>query len=519
MNVQDEDPRSPSTTGRPVPWIAVLVVGLAVALAAPVPVPVPTPAELAAPYDQLLQNEKLTAAMVWEGEDGPVPYADWPPRRRAELSRSVRTLAAPDGDRPATGKPPAAAGDGTGPLLTPDRAWAVYLNHVAHALWLEVDHRLPWSLLSFTSDQLALLLDARELLAYLPDRKRYAFGPAGDVADRDAGWGQRFMLSQELLGPSQEETIWALGGWLRRRVEYPAEPPLPHEGKSELRGLPDVLAPATGAPPRVADCHELAGVMVALLRSVNVPAAARRTLLSLPGSEPSEHSRVALPTVGRGTADASVLAMPLLRPSGNVVPTSALFPTLGWIAENVSHPRDLDCRGEVCHGDAEQALYNMARRSMALAVSHLPDGLLIKRAGDAGPDAPAPATEALLSGRLETWGGGEFVKPFFEAAERRAIVRRIDTEIERIGEGDWQLGAERVRRRWLAAQPGDVETADEPSPLSPPRRNGRAAAPGDPASPTGDGSTTMPRSRSPSRPGPTPETEPVVEAPPDDPDG
>jgi hypothetical protein len=465
--------------------------------------------ELPEAYVRLLEDDKVAAAIVWEGPDGSVDYRDWSRDDRDDLTRAVIALEKPE--------EPTSSPDEPGSILSPREAWATYLGHVAHALWLEAGRKVPWSLLSFTPDQLALLLDARELLDYLPEDGLYRFGPAGAAADRDAGWGHRFMVFRELLGPSQEETVWALGGWLRRRVTYPPEPPRHDRRGTELRSPASMLATVDGASPSVADCHELAGLMIALLRSVNIPAAARTTRLGVPGAEPSEHSRVDLPTLGRSVADASLLAMPLFRPSGNVIPTAALFPTLGWIAENISHPHQVDCRGEICNRPEDQALYNMARRAMDLAVSHLPDGLLIRRIDDPGPGSPAPAADALLSGRLAAWGGGEFAKPFFDGAERREIVRRIDEEIRRVGDGDWHLGADRVRRRWLAAQPSGPGSPDEPGPdrLRPALRDGRACAPGDPASPTDGESTTRPTTRS----TPREETDRSQRTPPCGPDG
>lgn len=442
------------------------------------------------PYARLLEEDRLAEAIVWDGPDGPLTYRSWSAERRRDLARTL----ARGGGRPGT--PAGAPSEGSsatgfdGWALAPDTAWTVYLRHVAHSLRLEAEHRLPWSLLSLTPDQLAVLLDGRELFHRRPEDGRYAYGPAGAVADADPHTAYGFLRDQDLLRSSQEETTWAVAGWLRSRVGSPREPPTPHEAPDRLRTVADILEPADGGAPEIADCHELSGLMAALLRSVNVPAAVRRTTFALPGAAPSEHSRVDLPTLGRSVTDVSVLAMPLLRPSGNVVPTPALFPTLGWVAENVEDPHHLECRGEDCHAPAEQAFYNAVRRSIHLAVSHLPDGLLVLRLGDAGPEAPAPKLEALLAGELTGWEGDGFLAPFFGRAERRAILRRVDEEIARVGDGDWHRGVERVRRRWTEAYPdgGDPLPADLVSPTRQADRDDARAGPESPkdgASPNG----------------------------------
>lgn len=443
-------------------------------------------------YARLLEEDRLAEAIVWEGPDGPLTYRAWSAERRRNLAHALAR--GPGRSAPPAGsvaEESAAAGSGDS-SIAPDTAWAVYLSHVAHSLRLEAEHRLPWSLLSLTPDQLAVLLDGRELFRRRPEDGRYVYGPAGAVADANPPTAYRFLDERGLLRSSQEETTWAVAGWLRSRVGSPRKPPMPHAVPTRLRAVADILEPADGGAPEIADCHELSGLMTALLRSANVPAAVRRTRFALPGAAPSEHSRVDLPTLGRSVPDASVLAMPLLRPSGNVVPTPALFPTLGWIAENVEDPHHLECRGEDCHGAAEQAFYNAVRRSIHLAVSHLPDGLLLLRLDDAGPEAPAPKLEALLAGELSAWEGERFFAPFFGRAERRAIVRRVDEEITRVGDGDWHRGVERVRRRWAEAYPGEVSDPSPSDLVSPTRRADRDAARAGPGSPKDDASTSGP---------------------------
>lgn len=442
------------------------------------------------PYARLLEEDRLAAAIVWDEPNGPVAYPAWSSEQHRDLAR---VLAREPGLEPKPAGAAAEGGAGTGSAcstLAPDAAWTVYLSHVAHALRLEAEHRLPWSLLSLTPDQLAVLLDGRELFRRNPADGRYAYGPAGAVADSDRRTAYRFLRDRDLLRPSQEETAWAVAGWLRSRVGSPRKPPTPHEASGRFRTVGGILQPADGGAPEIADCHELSGLMTALLRSVNVPAAVRTTRFALPGAAPSEHSRVDLPTLGRSVTDASVLAMPLLRPSGNVVPTPALFPTLGWVAENVEDPHHLDCRGEECHGPEEQAFYNAVRRSVHLAVSHLPDGLLMLRLDDAGPEAPALKLETLLAGELTAWEGERFLTPFFGRAERREIVRRVDEEITRVGDGNWHRGVERIRRRWVDAYPGGVSDPSPPGLFNPTRRADRDAAPAGPGFPKDDASTS-----------------------------
>lgn len=418
--------------------IAAALLFLALPVAAALdPGTVPAPAPVPEAYARLLAWNAVAEATVWLDDDGPLPFTRWPAERRDDLGRAIGRVES-GGAGSAWGERPLAG--------APDDPWAVYVAHVAHTLWLETGGRVPWSLRSQTPEQLALLLDARELFAFDPSSGHRA-GPVGAVADPDPAAGYRFAVAEDLVRASQEETVWAVAAWLRRRASYPDRPPAAGRQAPALRSVEEIVGGVPERKPRLVDCHEIAGLMTSVLRALNIPAAVRPSRLAPPGGPVRVHSRVELPTIGRGLPHAAFLAMPVLRSTGNEVPTPALFQTLAWLRENVDEPRHLQCSGDRCHQPAEQALFNTARLAVDLAVSHLTDGLLARRAEDPGPEAPGAALEALLSGRLARWEGEPFVEPFFDPPERSEILRRVDAAIVEAGDGDWQRGAERVRRR------------------------------------------------------------------------
>lgn len=421
-------------------------------------------------YREVLDDPRISGSLVWEGTwpdgAGARPYLEWDAARRSDLHRALAERERSEAAAPAG--PPAVE---EGRWVSEGDAWRVYLDHAAHALWLEAHGALPWSLRSLTADQLALLLDGRHLLTRDEGRTRYAFGVAGEVTDWDPDRVFAFLSEHELLRPTQEETAYAVADWVRRSVrplaegeeaavahagsfEYPGPPPVdrilrasaPQPPVPAAEGRPDAVS--DGRPYAVADCHGLSGLFAAVLRSANIPVAVALSRFARPGGTITLHSRVELPTIGRGLAHSAELYAPLSLPSGNAIPTAALFPTLGWIRDHVDRPRRFECNGTACHREAEQALYNAARRLIGLAATHLPDGLLIDRALDPSAAQPPERLYELLAEGCRRFDGGRFVRPLFEDAERQEIARRADEEIERAGGGDWAKGAETVRRRW-----------------------------------------------------------------------
>lgn len=414
-------------------------------------------------YREILGDAKVAGALVWDGTwaegSGPRAYPAWDEARRTELHRA---LAARERDEaPDAGGPPPVE---EGRWLAEDDAWALYLRHAVHALGLEARHEVPWSLRSLTPEQLALLLDGRRLLTRDEGRTRYAFGVAGEVTDWHPERTFAFLREHDLLAPTQEETAYAFADWVRRSVR-----PLP-TGDAYAAGYgwgygyagPPPVDRILDLPRRRGDeaehravpgCHGLSGLFAAAMRSANVPVSVAWSRFARPGGPITLHSRVELPTLGRGLPHSAELYLPLSLPSGNTIPTASLFPTLGWIRDHVDRPRHFDCRGDHCHREAEQALFNAARRLVSLAATHLPDGLLIDRARDPSASRPPERLYEVLSEGCTRHEGAPFVRPLFEEAERREIARRADEEIIRAGGGIWERGAERVRRRWERWEP------------------------------------------------------------------
>lgn len=394
-------------------------------------------------YREILGDPRIAEALVWEDASGPRAYPLWEAGRREELHRWL--AARERGEAPT---PISTFDDGR--WLSPETAWRVYLAHVTHALWIEQRREVPWSLRSLTPDQVALLLDGRKLLARERGGARYAFEPAGAVAAWDPAPVFDFLRRHELLAPSQEETVYSLADWVRHSVRPLPKPKGARPASEVPPPVTSVLESAAAKRPAVVGCQTLSGLLAAALRSVNVPVRVAASPFARRGGDPTLHSRIELPTVGRGLVHSSELHTHLALPSGNAIPTAALFPTLGWIRDHIETPRHLDCdeRERSCHTEAEQALFNSARRLLALAAVHLPDGLLIDRASDpSASEPPERLFDTLASGCAEA-PADAFVRPLFEASERLEIARRADQEIERAGGGDWARGAETVRRRW-----------------------------------------------------------------------
>lgn len=408
-------------------------------------------------YREMLADPRIAEALVWDGAwsdaggpdgTGPRAYPRWDAVHRAALHRRLAALEG-GGAEAAPIDPVEPVRLEAGRWLPAEAAWQVFVAHAAHALAIESHRDVAWSLRSLTPEQVGLLLDGRNLLERDPDRGHgYVFGPSGAIA----AWAPEpvftFVRDHDLLAASQEETVFAIADWVRRSVRPVAADALEPPGSGGVLSVDAVLAAAAAGGPSIPGCDALSGLLAGAFRSVNIPVRVTASPFAHPGREAAPHSRVELPTLGRGLAHSSELHALLALPSGNAIPTAALFPTLGWIRDHVEHPRHLDCAEGSCHTEAEQALFNSVQRLVALAAIHLPDGLLIDRAEDASAaDTPARLLDTLTSGCAGR-SGRAFVRPLFEDAERREIARRADEAIERAGGGDWKRGAETVRKRW-----------------------------------------------------------------------
>ena len=270
-----------------------------------------TPAREAHPVDTwLLTHPAVGYHMVWNEAGRPLTYSVWPPgmaERLRALYDQVRAGRLPGA---AADPPPnvwhARPGDDPAALHTafaPDVAREMYLATVAHALALEVDRRVPWSLADLNADELDALLAATSMFWWNADQGAY------EISEFDHGWAVpappqvawRFLREQRLLRGTRLETITALLGWARGLTHVAG--PVSRDNFTDHWGyagdMPVSRALAgtryTGTAFRTlpgydtvrhytAGCHGTVGLLVSVLRAANIPARTRSV-----GSDATAH--------------------------------------------------------------------------------------------------------------------------------------------------------------------------------------------------------------------------------------
>lgn len=222
--------------------------------------------------------------VAWIERDGArTPYDQWPPARKARLEQLFRAILTEEPDLGIA----CPANPVNDTMLSPRTAEDLYLVHVAHALVLESQRRVPWRLWSLPTAELPVIL--------APEYHVLRVGGVGaqgyyrlpfpqDSArafDCDPRVGFRFMTrllqgrAAPLLGATEEDTLIRLSAWFRDEVGHGG---YSYDELAQHAHLADRLVRyrSFSPPPLVAywavmGCHNAAQTFADLARSVNIP--------------------------------------------------------------------------------------------------------------------------------------------------------------------------------------------------------------------------------------------------------
>jgi|GEM_PF-814126 hypothetical protein len=228
----------------------------------------------------------LKNALVWQDANGDmISYENWPAIKKTRISEIYDKLCnnAPDLELSLPDEwNVTPAGDA---YFTAWQAFDVYAAHAAHALYLEFNHLVPWSVASRPPAELAVLFssDSYHSIIKPVQGKHY---PSDIQAGRDfretpenSGNGElngdprvgyRFLTGQtstcqkNIIAENELQTLANLSVWMRDNVRHDNAP---------HRWLEDRLSRAPGSQVALANkgCHSASKLMVDLARSVNIP--------------------------------------------------------------------------------------------------------------------------------------------------------------------------------------------------------------------------------------------------------
>ncbi len=372
-------------------------------------------------YATILEDPEVLTALNWQSTAGVQSYGEWSEAMKNELASRLRTLTAWN-----SRLPPAASGDRLR-NLEPTDARHIYLDHVAHALWLDrygfVPTDEPFELISLP--QLQQLLDSRWLFSYNPSTNRYHLDGGRLPATLSPNPYVPYELLTAILPrvkdyerfpaiyPSLDFTslVVRLADWIRAYVVIADSAGEARAAGRSERSLGQVLFDVEAKPVVMADAAGVRRLYGGLLRYLNTPLQFGDTSTRLNLSRKiafTFHQDLTMYDVGR-------LVDPLAAPSGDAIPSALFFDTAqeysAWFAApNLTcvEPNDPQTNIDAfaswrlqqtararrrCNSLGQQRAFNYRQTLINLLHVFVPDGLLIRRCRGTQADI-----EALLTG-------------------------------------------------------------------------------------------------------------------------
>ncbi len=247
----------------------------------------------------------LRRQIVWETADGRrQPFDQWTPQMRERIDACYRRFAAERPDRSLRAFEAKSSGGSV--YFTADQAFAIYAANLAHVLYVEANHLVPWSIQSHPPAELEALLSSNSYFARIRPAENRTY-PPGIAANHDfqeaaPDWslgeltgdplitydfvtGRTSATHQSMVGSTELQTLVNLTEWLRTNGWHG---PMHEEritASNGQRWLEDRLAgmvPEKTPPEKMFialdGCHSASKLMVDLARSINIPLLHARAL-------------------------------------------------------------------------------------------------------------------------------------------------------------------------------------------------------------------------------------------------
>ena len=330
-------------------------------------------------------NPRVAAAMTWLGTDNRVrPYAEWPQALKDKLVLAVGQLTGGGG----TGLPDVMTNQ-VADLLDDDFfAWTVlsredaenlYVANIAHALILEMEGGVPWSLNDLSERELDLLLGSGNFFSRYgsvteaPGVTGYVVPPWW-VLPAPPELVREFVAYNDLVGSSRYETIVRAIDWAHNHLVHFIA--YYHAGNMEdhwgYRGTAPLARMFSGTHGKygfehwTGGCHGTNWFLLHLLRAVNIPVAYIRA--GTPHAIPSFPSEGLYLSHGDDPYHEWTKTIP---PFPEPFPISEILIDERTFRERFIEPNSY-----------EERLNNLDRRVIELGVKHPVWNLLLARCGD-----------------------------------------------------------------------------------------------------------------------------------------
>lgn len=373
--------------------------------------------------------------------------------------------------------------------FTEEEALNMWLPHIAVSLYVEVNHLVNWSVKSYNDEELAVLFDGRKFLTY-----NYAgvegytisfhyLNPAGidGITDWNPFYTLEFLKSKKIITiprtlPSpeplrpiigaretvssfakpekeaQKKAIYALTQWMRANLVHQTSTSAEEYAEIyEYEGpfpLDKVLNPPTGAKSFTIGCSGTSSMYNAILGVINIPVTKSRSM--------DRHTAPLFTTVGLALIHGDDPYMLYYRRGRQEVPAKDMFMTIDEFHTMNSAPL------EVYEGHTpdrmEQVQYLEDIRAAKQAYNSRAYVILRERAVDVMARIPSGSLENTLEHGWATM----YWKPLFNSTEMNAMFSAMDTEILRIGRGNYTEGYLRICRGMIIPVPFDCNYIPRP---------------------------------------------------------
>ena len=259
----------------------------------------------------LSDHSAIANAISWWGW----PYPLWSKKRKASLQEAFEAVWKHE-SLSLTDPPPNIMSldddETVNTRLDKMGAWELFEAHVAHCLAVEIGRWVPWSLTSYSSENLMLLLDSGKMFTWrlLPNGYEMDYR-SGKVVPAPPNVTYNFLLQNDLIKDNQLKTIGSVlewcrqnlshftGGWETRNMEehwhYRGYPPVSRIIAGTINFFNNLYRSALHY---TAGCWGTTGFLRAVLWVINVPAYLVSIDVEQDGIE-GEHAQQYFPTEGK----------------------------------------------------------------------------------------------------------------------------------------------------------------------------------------------------------------------------
>ena len=235
-------------------------------------------------YEAFLNIQNISKVIIWiDVTDGSIgteqSYRYWSDEQKEDLKSAIHRLEV--GDPYPMQNPPELIDD-QGYINKKD-AWTIYIAHIAHSIWVEINHLVAWSILEYSPESLMLLLNSSYMFLISDQGYKFDYEVMGNVTDWNVDISYHFMRTNGFIMDNPEGTVYAFADWVRTNVRhYYLMSSTETEAEANYRfwkyvGPPPVdriLYPVTYPNYYFtfsAGCWGTTGLFSAVMRSVNIP--------------------------------------------------------------------------------------------------------------------------------------------------------------------------------------------------------------------------------------------------------